>query len=159
MTAIPQHRHAETVVADPPCSAKQIRVDDGKIAILENHAMGGMPNESCAMLFGDVDGGTVTVSDVLLTENVRKSPGIFSISGEQLLQAHDMSQEIGREIVGIFHSHPVSTAYPSVTDVEFMCINPVVWLIYSGKYMNFRAYVLNDGVKEIAVNETALRND
>ena len=55
------------------------------------------------------------------------------------------------EVVGIFHSHPNSEAYPSSTDKKFMYSNPVVWVIYSGISNEFKAYVLESNVLEILI--------
>jgi Predicted metal-dependent protease of the PAD1/JAB1 superfamily len=43
------------------------------------------------------------------------------------------------DVIGIFHSHPNSDAYPSNTDKKFMQSNPVVWIIYSGINKNFKS--------------------
>ena len=110
-----------------------------------------MPNESCAMLFGRVDGDNVIVSDVLLTENITKSPCRFAISNEQLILAYEKAKAEKTDVVGIFHSHPDSQAYPSETDKVFMDCNPVVWVIYSGTLMELRAFVLDGKIKEIPV--------
>ena len=55
------------------------------------------------------------------------------------------------EVVGIFHSHPNSEAYPSNTDKKFMYSNPVVWVIYSGTSNDFKAYVLESDILEILI--------
>ena len=55
------------------------------------------------------------------------------------------------EVVGIFHSHPNSEAYPSDTDKKFMDSNPVVWVIYSGISNDFKAYVLESNIFEILI--------
>ena len=57
------------------------------------------------------------------------------------------------EIIGIFHSHPNSEAYPSNTDKKFMLSNPVVWMIYSNTNNNFKAFTLNSEIKEIVIQE------
>ena len=110
-----------------------------------------MPNESCAILFGDKGSSNVTVSQVFLTKNAEKSPQSFTISSEELLHAYSMAEEKNTSIVGIFHSHPDSKAYPSGTDRIFMRINPVVWVIYSGADKEFRAFVLDAEVHEIPI--------
>ena len=118
--------------------------------VLEGHAERAMPNESCALLFGR---GDEAVSDVFLTGNADESPVSFSISGEETLRGYEAARRAGLEVVGIFHSHPSSKAYPSQTDRRFMEINPVVWTIYSGTDRDFRAYVLSEwrDIKEIQV--------
>ena len=121
---------------------------------LADHAGSKMPNESCAILFGSTGGGRTAVSDVFLTENVDESPRSFAVPSGELIRAYGVAEEKKTCVVGIFHSHPDSEAYPSGTDMEFMRINPVVWVIYSGVDGGFRAFVLDGGVREIQVEWT-----
>lgn len=120
-------------------------------SILAEHAKNKRPNESCAILFGSVSDDITTVSDVFLTENFQGTPQRFAISNEQLIHVYKVAEEKKTSIVGIFHSHPDSEAYPSSIDEKFMDINPVVWVIYSGRSSEFRAFVLEGIVKEIDV--------
>ena len=118
---------------------------------LVDHAERGRPNESCALLFGR--GGRV--SRIFLARNAEESPTGFTIPNSQLIEAYGEAEDSGLEVVGIFHSHPGSAAYPSETDERFMRSNPVAWVIYSGTDGGLRAYVLAEsGVREIRV-ETA----
>jgi len=117
--------------------------------ILIQHAENENPNESCAILYGKDD----TVSEVFLTENVEESPVNFTISNEQLIQGYKIAEDKKLDVIGIFHSHPNSEAYPSNTDKKFMHSNPVVWIIYSGANKNFKAYVLDSDVLEIPIQD------
>ena len=117
--------------------------------ILIQHAEDENPNESCAILYGKDD----TVSEVFLTENIEESPVNFTISNEQLIQGYNIAEEKKLDVIGIFHSHPNSEAYPSSTDKKFMHSNPVVWIIYSGANKNFKAYVLESDVIEIPIHD------
>ena len=114
---------------------------------LIQHAENENPNESCAILYGDGD----TVSDVFLTKNIEESPVNFTISNDQLIEGYKIAEERKLQVIGIFHSHPNSEAYPSSTDKKFMHSNPVVWIIYSGANKNFKAYVLESDVLEIPI--------
>ena len=107
------------------------------------------PNESCAILFGKDN----QVSDLFLTENIEKSPVNFTISNEQLIQGYKIAEEKKLEVIGIFHSHPNSDAFPSNTDKKFMETNPVVWIIYSGINKNFKAFLLESDIVEIPIEE------
>ncbi len=118
---------------------------------LADHARGCMPNESCALLLGSVDGGDATVSEVVLAENSERSPRRFAIPNGQLIRAYEEAERKGVGVVGIFHSHPDSAAYPSDTDARFMRGNPVVWVIYSGIDGCFRAFVLDGEMAEVEV--------
>ena len=117
--------------------------------ILIQHAENENPNESCAILYGNGD----TVSDVFLTKNIEESPVNFTISNDQLIKGYKIAEERKLDVVGIFHSHPNSEAYPSSTDKKFMHSNPVVWIIYSGTNKNFKAYVLESDVLEIPIQD------
>ena len=117
--------------------------------ILTEYAENEKPNESCAILFGKDN----TVSEVFLTKNIEESPVNFTISNEQLIEGYKIAEEKKIDVVGIFHSHPNSEAYPSNTDKKFMQSNPVAWVIYSGANKDFRAYLLESEIKEIPIDE------
>lgn len=117
--------------------------------ILSEYSENQKPNESCAILFGKRN----QISDMFLTENIEKSPVNFTISNEQLIEAYKIAEVRNMEIVGIFHSHPNSDAFPSNTDEKFMQSNPVAWIIYSGINKNFRAFILESDITEIQIIE------
>jgi len=117
--------------------------------ILTEHAENEKPNESCAILFGKDD----IVSDIFLTKNIEESPVNFTISNEQLIEGYKIAEDKKMDIIGIFHSHPNSDAYPSNTDKKFMQSNPVVWIIYSGANKDFKAYFLESDIIEIPIEE------
>ena len=91
--------------------------------------------------------------DIFLTENIDESPVNFTISNEQLIEGYKIAEEKKMEVIGIFHSHPNSDAFPSSTDKKFMQSNPVVWVIYSGINKNFRAHILESDSVEIQITE------
>lgn len=119
--------------------------------LLSNHADNETPNESCAILFGTEDEKEIKVEKIFLTKNIEKSPVNFTISAEQRLEADKMERELELKIIGIFHSHPDSQAYPSSTDKKFMELNPVIWIIFSGTSRDFKAYVLEAKILEIQI--------
>ena len=122
--------------------------------ILKEHANNKKPNESCAILFGKDN----KVLEVYLTENIENSPTNFTISNAELINAYKISEEKNLDVIGIFHSHPNSEAYPSNTDKKFMKINPVVWVIYSNLKDQFRAYYLDSEPIEIQILEEIPQN-
>ncbi len=121
--------------------------------MLLDHANRCSPQESCAILYGEVDGGgRAVVSDVFLARNEEESSTSFAVSGEELIEAYQRAQRDGVQVVGVFHSHPGSEARPSEKDVRFMEINPVAWVIYSGTDLEFRAFVYDGaGPREIGI--------
>ena len=128
---------------------QKIKLTESDKTILSEYSENQKPNESCAILFGKNN----QVLDLFLTENIENSPVKFTISNKQLIEAYKIAEEKKMEIVGIFHSHPDSDAYPSNTDKKFMQSNPVAWIIYSGINKNFRAYLLESDIVEIPIEE------
>jgi proteasome lid subunit RPN8/RPN11 len=128
---------------------KKITLSEDQKIKLSAHAKNEEPYESCAILFGTMHEETSTVKEIFLTKNIEESPVNFTISNEQLIEGYKMAEEKKMDIVGIFHSHPNSAAFPSSTDKKFMHSNPIVWVIYSGISNEFRSYVLETDVVEI----------
>ena len=128
----------------------KIILTESQKKLLTNHAENDKPNESCAILFGSKDRESVSVKEVYLTKNIEESPVNFTISNEQLIEGYRIAEEKKMEVIGIFHSHPNSIAYPSNTDKKFMHSNPVVWIIYSGISKELKSYVLDTDITEIS---------
>lgn len=118
---------------------------------LSSEAINKKPNESCALLFGKKEEDVITISEIYPAENIEQSPINFTISNEQLLEGYKIAEEKGLEVIGIFHSHPDSEAFPSETDKKFMEINPVVWLIFSVSKKEFRAYMFESQIIPISL--------
>jgi proteasome lid subunit RPN8/RPN11 len=95
---------------------QKIILSDTDKKILSEYSENQKPNESCAILLGKND----KVLDLFLTENIEKSPVNFTISNKQLIEGYKIAEEKEMEVIGIFHSHPDSDAYPSNTDKKFM---------------------------------------
>jgi len=117
--------------------------------ILSQYSENQKPKESCALLFGKGN----QVLDIFLTENIDESPVNFTISNEQLIEGYNLAEQKKMDVIGIFHSHPNSDAFPSSTDKKFMQSNPVIWVIYSGINKNFRAFILESDSVEIQIEE------
>ena len=119
---------------------------------LVQHANKQDPYEACAILLGNTNEETWETTEIFLTENMDKSEINFTVSNEQLLEGYTKAEENGLDVVGIFHSHPKSVASPSSTDIKFMKVNPVPWVIYSGLTKEMKAYFLDSEVFQIPIN-------
>jgi len=131
---------------------KSIVLSESQKKILSSHAKKSAPNESCALLFGEEKDDKSIVNEVFLTENIDGSQVNFTISNQQLLDGYKTAESKGMEVVGIFHSHPNSDAFPSQTDQKFMQVNPVVWVIFSGTSNMFKAFILESEIIEISID-------
>ena len=130
---------------------KTIVISEAQKEILLNHASKLNPNESCAILFGSIENGKNLVKEIFLAKNIDESPVNFTVSNEEILKAYKIAEEKNLDVVGIFHSHPNSKAYPSSTDKKFMYSNPVVWLISSEESKELKAFLLESEIIEIPI--------
>jgi proteasome lid subunit RPN8/RPN11 len=113
-----------------------------------------LPNESCAFLLGH----NYKVAEILPMRNIDESPIKFTIEPAELLQAYNLAESKGMEVIAIFHSHPAK-AWPSSTDIKFMEINPVVWVIYSTTESQLKGFVYDNDelIKEIDIKISGVR--
>ena len=82
--------------------------------------------------------------------NIDESAVSFSMDSSEVIKAYNIADSLGMQVLAIFHSHPTNPS-PSTTDIKFMEINPVIWLIYSTTENVLRAYTYSgDTVEEIA---------
>jgi len=130
---------------------QEIVLSKNHIDILTRHAQECAPNESCAILFGRIEGKRVIIREIFLTKNTENSPVTFTISNQELIQAYSEAEKRKLDVIGIFHSHPHSAAYPSATDKKYMESNPVPWIIFSNVENKFEAYIFESGIIPVVV--------
>ncbi|MCX8204611.1 MAG: M67 family metallopeptidase [Candidatus Nezhaarchaeota archaeon] len=107
--------------------------------------------ELCGFLIGLVNGGEAVVELLEPLENVSPSPLRFEAKPEDVYRAYFKAEELGLEVVGIYHSHPAPPR-PSLLDVEGMRRWPLVWLIVSSLDGSAAAFQLVEGeVREVSL--------
>jgi proteasome lid subunit RPN8/RPN11 len=77
-------------------------------------AYDGLPLEACGLL-GGTGAGRATV--FYPCANVAASSRVYTLDPRDHLRAERDAEARGLEIIGVFHSHTHSAAYPSPTDV------------------------------------------
>jgi len=78
------------------------------------HAREDLPNECCGMI-GGRDG---EASEVVRVANSAASPLRYEMDPQEQYDALKSIEADGGELLGIYHSHTKSAAYPSQTDVN-----------------------------------------
>ncbi len=110
------------------------------------------PYEACGMLIGTMNGSTALVEKALPVTNVKRTRTSFELDPKEHYKAWNEAEKNGREIMGVYHTHPVSSAVPSLWDRETMENAPYVWVIAGADGM--RAYVWENGVKAVKMKIT-----
>lgn len=112
------------------------------------HAQNNLPNEACGILAGT--GGEILA--FYPATNTEHSPTRYTIDPQELLRIFREVESKGWEVMGIFHSHPVTEAYPSPTDVRLAFYPEALYFILSLRDPSrpiLRAFRIVDGeVKE-----------
>lgn len=80
----------------------------------------GYPHEVCGLLIGRLDGERVVVEQVVQAGNLNRERAHdrYQLDPADFLAADRAARAAGREVVGIWHSHPDHPARPSITDLE-----------------------------------------
>lgn len=79
------------------------------------HCYDGLPDEACGLLGGDVASAKATVC--YRTANADASSRTYTVDPRDMLRADRDAESRGLTILGVFHSHTHTDAYPSPTDV------------------------------------------
>src|SRR6202453_2300023 len=80
------------------------------------HCLAGLPDEACGLLVGSYGGEDAT--HLFPTANAAASAMVYEIDPTEMLKVDSEPQALGADIMGVFHSHTHTDAYPSPTDVR-----------------------------------------
>src|SRR5205085_4788149 len=109
----------------------------------------GLPDEACGLMIGPMRDGvaTGTITEAWPARNADASARTYTVDPKDMLRASRAADARGDEIVGVWHSHTHTDAYPSPTDVA-QAVDPswyyvIVSLKHGDPYL--RAYQIADG--------------
>ena len=126
-----------------------LRLGHDQYRIIVAHCYDGLPDEACGLLAGPMIGGVPTgvISAVYPCRNADASARTYTVDGRDYLRATRDAESRGHEIVGVWHSHTHTDAYPSPTDVR-QAVDPMwVYVIVSlrDEVPMLRAYRIREG--------------
>jgi proteasome lid subunit RPN8/RPN11 len=121
-----------------------MKISQALIDEMVAHAREDLPNECCGMI-GGRDGAATSVVRV---ENSAASPLRYEMDPQGQFDALKAIEAAGDELLGIYHSHTRSAAYPSQTDVNQAVAWPeqvyVIVSLENGDAPDVKAYDLAD---------------
>lgn len=126
------------------------------------HTRAEAPDEACGLLAGR----NKYVTHILPATNVAENPLVgYLMDPEDQLRHFQMIENQGLDLLGIYHSHPVSPAYPSPTDLSMAYYPEAVYAIISlmrSENPDLHAFrIVNGQISEVAfrVMSSENRND
>lgn len=106
-----------------------IYITENLLEQIVEHSKKELPNEACGILSGSQE----RVKKVYEMINVEKSPQTFFMDAKEQLRVMKEIRNNGEEMLGIYHSHVASEAYPSSHDVELSLYPEASYVIISLK--------------------------
>jgi len=97
------------------------------VTALVAYARACLPEEACGLLAG-IDG---VVARTHLLTNVERSPSTYTIDPREHFEALRQAEREGIELLGCWHSHTHTEAYPSPTDVAQALYPEWVYVVVS----------------------------
>ena len=109
------------------------------------HCQDGLPLEACGLLAGPP--GQAKATACYPTRNAAASARIYEVEGLDYIKAERDADGRGIEILGVFHSHTHTDAYPSPTDVAAAQLPDWHYVIVSLRDLvpTVRSYRIVDG--------------
>ena len=95
------------------------------------HCIDGLPNESCGLIAGEIEGDVKEIKKVYLLTNIDASNEHFSMDPKEQLAAVKDARANGLTMLGNFHSHPESPSLPSEEDKRLAYDSTAEYMILS----------------------------
>jgi proteasome lid subunit RPN8/RPN11 len=109
-------------------SARLVQITQTIAAAIEAHARQTRPAECCGLLSGS-DG---LITDIHRLRNEAEKPETrYSATPQDLFSAMRLIRQSGQVLLGVYHSHPRTPAYPSTADVEMAFYPEAFYFIIS----------------------------
>jgi proteasome lid subunit RPN8/RPN11 len=105
-----------------PFAEPVLRLSHGDWLAILGHCYDGLPDEACGLLAGRLRPGSVVpdgrVEAVYPCHNQDASARTYTVDSRDLIRAMRDAESKGMELVGVFHSHTHTEAWPSPTDIR-----------------------------------------
>ncbi len=117
-----------------------MHIDADAFKAIANHAKRVSPLEACGVLGGLMKEEPRVIS-TSPCDNIDEKPHVsYTIESRELLKIIDEIERGGLEVVGFYHSHPLSSPVPSIIDMERATWDGFYYLIYSVQSEKARAW-------------------
>ena len=118
-------------------------IDKETVDAIVAHAREMLPDECCGLLIGTASG----IEQAHRARNLDPGPGRFLIDPHDHFAAIHAARASGREVVGVYHSHPAKSADPSPTDLAEATYAEYLYVIVGLQFepVDLRSFRLRGG--------------
>jgi len=136
-------------------SERSISITDTVRTAIQEHALQARPSECCGLLSGS--NGLITDIHPLRNDADKPETRYFA-TPEDLFAAMRRIREAGQALLGVYHSHPRTQAWPSASDVEMAFYPEAFYFIISLEpQVELRAFKIADSrIDDVRVSVTKL---
>jgi proteasome lid subunit RPN8/RPN11 len=106
---------------------ESIQLHDAVRAAIIAHAREEAPRECCGLLVGQ----SGFVDESVRSVNLDPNPNRYEIDARLHVATNRRLRGSGRAVVGAYHSHPHSPAWPSASDINEAYYSEFIWVIVS----------------------------
>jgi len=133
-----------------PFDAPTLRLTPAQHQQIVAHCFDGLPDEACGLLGGPLteDGEpTGEVTSAFPCRNADASARTYTVDSRDLIKAMRAAESEGDELIGVWHSHTHTDAYPSDTDVRQAAEPGWIYVLVSLRHPEpvTRGYRIRDG--------------
>ena len=108
----------------------------------------GFPNEVCGILIGNRKNAGYEVENFHECQNINTKRAVdrYELNPKDYIQGEKIAKDLGRSIIGIYHSHPNHPAIASETDKLYAWPEMVymIYSIYDNKYKDLISWEINE---------------
>ena len=97
------------------------------------HCQSRYPKEACGLLAGEKATAGSAAAQAYPMTNVEDSPIGYSMDPNEQLRVEKQMRQRGQQLLGIYHSHTATAAYPSPVDVRLSISQDISYVLVSLK--------------------------
>ena len=108
-----------------------IRMKKSDYDAVVQYCLSGLPNESCGLIAGFVDGDVKSIEKVYFLTYLDNNNVHFTMDPKEQFAAVKDARSLGLTMLGNFHSHPETPSRPSEEDKRLAYDSTAVYMIMS----------------------------
>lgn len=127
---------------------EQVTISPENVAAIRRHGAAAYPRECCGFLLGHIKDGRKTINETRPVANERtdSAHNRYFISPEVYWEGEKAARKSGKDIVGVYHSHPDHPSQPSAYDREHALprFSYIIVAVQQGTAQEINSFVLSD---------------